>query len=64
MANKEKQKIDDWFDSYTPEQLKEKWEKYNYLSKPKKSIFFIRCCMTKRWIITKFNKYGIIRTNY
>lgn len=32
----QKKQIDDFFNSYTPEQLKEKWDKYNYLSKPKK----------------------------
>ena len=34
----EKKKIDDLFNSHTPEQLKEKLEKYNYLSKPKKAF--------------------------
>jgi hypothetical protein len=39
MTKEQKQKIDDFFDSYTPEQLKEKWEKYDYLSKPKRKNF-------------------------
>ena len=32
----QKKQIDDFFNSHTPEQLKEKWDKYNYLSKPNK----------------------------
>ena len=34
-----KKQIDDFFNSHTPEQLKEKLEKYNYLSKPKKAFY-------------------------
>jgi len=40
-----KKQIDDFFNSHTPEQLKEKWKKYNYLSKPKKafSLYDVMC---------------------
>lgn len=38
MTDKEKQQIDDWFDSYSKEELQKKWNKYNYLSKPKKAF--------------------------
>jgi len=43
MTDKQKQQIDDWFDKQSKEDLEKKWNKYNYLNKPKKSIFFIRC---------------------
>ena len=34
-----KNKIDDFFNNHTPEQLKEKWDKYSYLDKPKKAFY-------------------------
>lgn len=66
----QKKQIDDFFNSHTPEQLKEKWEKYNYLSKPKKSfslydvmcsnLAFLWWCWCTFWGISGF-VFGCIK---
>ena len=60
-----KKQIDDFFNRHTPEQLKEKWDKYNYLSKPKKafSLYGVMCSnFSKTWNIwcTVWGIIGVI----
>lgn len=47
-----KKKIDDFFNSHTPEQLKEMWDKYNYLSKSNKTVSLSDVMSSKNFTLT------------
>jgi hypothetical protein len=55
MTKEQKQKIDDFFDSHTTEELRDKWEKYAGIDEPKEqfSLYVVRCFKIKARSIKK-----------
>lgn len=58
-----KDNIDAFFDSLTPEELKEKWENYNYLSPPRFTNITIISSVTKDGSIGNSGDNSLIKTS-
>jgi hypothetical protein len=63
MTKEQKQKIDDFFDSHTTEELRDKWEKYAGMDEPKEQ-FSLHGVSHRRELLINFRDWCDTNLNY